>query len=248
MVLDNIKKKRRHSSFHGRRQCHTLSIFQHPKYLRLRYHLLFLCRRWKCWDRKGNNNIEKGECSSSLKDELFFCEICTDMKQMKDGFCISGFSHADCSDCMAMYIGSKLKDNIINIRCPFSGCSGLLEADYCQSILPDEVFDRCGKASWEALIDDSEKFYCPFADCSALLINEETEAVMKAECPYCKRMFCAQCKVPWHEGLNAVSSRCWMRTREGKKMLCWWALQRIRSGRDVPVAEFMSPNLMAFSI
>jgi E3 ubiquitin-protein ligase RNF144 len=198
MVLDNIKKKRGRSSFHGRR--HTLSIFQLPKYLR--YHLSFICRRRKRLNRKGNNNTEKGECASSSKDKLFFCEICTDMKAMKDVFCINGCSHAYCSDCVAMYIGSKLKDNIIDIRCPFPGCSGSLEADYCQSILPDDLFDRWGKASCEALIDDSVKFYCPFADCSALLINDEKEAVIKAECPYCERMFCAQCKVPWHEGIE----------------------------------------------
>jgi hypothetical protein len=184
MVLDNIKKKRGRSSFHGRRR--TLSIFQLPKYLR--YHLSFICRRRKRLNRKGNNNTEKGVCASSSKEELFFCEICTDMKAMKEVFCINGCSHAYCSDCVAMYIGSKLKDNIIDIRCPFPGCSGSLEADYCQSILPDEVFDRWGKASCEVLIDDSVKFYCPFADCSALLINDEKEAVIKAECPYCKRI------------------------------------------------------------
>ena len=56
--------------------------------------------------------------------------------------------------------------------------------------------------SCEVLIDDSDKFYCPFADCSALLINDETEAVIKAECPNFNRMFCALCKVPWHEGIE----------------------------------------------
>ena len=25
---------------------------------------------------------------------------------------------------------------------------------------------------------------------------------MQSECPHCFRLFCAQCKVPWHSGVN----------------------------------------------
>jgi E3 ubiquitin-protein ligase RNF144 len=145
--------------------------------------------------------IEKGESSNS-RNAPFVCEICTDTKTMRDAFYISGCSHVYCSDCVAMYICSKLDDNITNIGCPVPGCSGLLEPEYCYSILKPEVFERWGKALCEALIDVSEKFYCPFADCSALLINDGTEAVGNTKCPHCNRMFCAQCKVPWHDGIE----------------------------------------------
>lgn len=30
------------------------------------------------------------------------------------------------------------------------------------------------------------------------LIDDGDETVMEAECPSCRRMFCAQCKVEWH--------------------------------------------------
>ncbi|WJX28662.1 RBR-type E3 ubiquitin transferase [Trifolium repens] len=145
--------------------------------------------------------IDKGESSNS-RNAPFVCEICTDTKTMRDAFYISGCSHVYCSDCVAMYICSKLDDNITNIGCPVPGCSGLLEPEYCYSILKPEVFERWGKALCEALIDVSEKFYCPFADCSALLINDGTEAVGNTKCPHCNRMFCAQCKVPWHNGIE----------------------------------------------
>lgn len=54
----------------------------------------------------------------------------------------------------------------------------------------------------KALIDVSYRFYCPLPECFALLINDGTEAVKNSICPNCNRMLCAQCKVPWHEGIE----------------------------------------------
>ncbi|KAM7260130.1 hypothetical protein ACFE04_015871 [Oxalis oulophora] len=54
------------------------------------------------------------------------------------------------------------------------------------------------------MIPESQKFYCPLKDCSALLINDGESLVMHSECPYCRRFFCAQCKVPWHAGIECA--------------------------------------------
>ncbi|CAI8589693.1 unnamed protein product [Vicia faba] len=133
----------------------------------------------------------------------FVCEICTDTKTMKDAFCIGACSHRYCSDCIVMYIDSNLKNNTVNIRCPFIGCRCLWEADSCRMILPVEIFDRWGIASCEASFDVPLKVYCPFADCSALMIKDRKEKVIgRSKCPNCKRMFCAECKVAWHEGME----------------------------------------------
>ncbi|KAF9624153.1 hypothetical protein IFM89_008091 [Coptis chinensis] len=77
-----------------------------------------------------------------------------------------------------------------------------LEFELCRSILPKEVYDRWGNALCESLILGAHKFYCPFEDCSALLIKDGGMDVKESECPHCRRMFCAQCKVPWHSGVG----------------------------------------------
>ncbi|XP_058726156.1 E3 ubiquitin-protein ligase RSL1-like [Vicia villosa] len=113
---------------------------------------------------------------------------------MKEAFYIEACSHTYCSECVVMYIDSNLQNNITNIRCPFIGCTGLLEIDSCRRILPAEIFDRWGQASCEAMFDASVKVYCPFADCSALLIKDSKEEVLgRSKCPNCKRMLCAEC-------------------------------------------------------
>ncbi|XP_024040867.1 E3 ubiquitin-protein ligase RSL1-like [Citrus sinensis] len=105
------------------------------------------------------------------------------------------------------YVASKLQESITTIGCPVAGCQGLLEPDYCRNILPQQVFDRWGNALCEAVIREDQKFYCPFKDCSALLIVDNRgsrKAIKESACPHCNRMFCAQCKVPWHIGIQCA--------------------------------------------
>ncbi|XP_062091222.1 E3 ubiquitin-protein ligase RSL1-like [Humulus lupulus] len=152
----------------------------------------------------GPSVTENGQSSNSNNDPSFVCEICAEPKSGSESFSIKGCSHSYCSGCMARYVASKLQDNITRIDCPVSGCNGSLEPEYCRSILPPEVFDRWGTALCEALILGTEKFYCPYKDCSVMLIDDGKEVITNSECPSCYRMFCAQCKVPWHEGIECA--------------------------------------------
>ncbi|XP_006356128.1 probable E3 ubiquitin-protein ligase RNF217 isoform X1 [Solanum tuberosum] len=158
---------------------------------------------------KGVSNIKSividdDDDVNELVDKLFTCDICVDEKCVNEVFKIMGCSHSYCKECMAKYIGMKLQENICRISCPVSGCNGQLEPYNCRSILPKEVFDRWGDVLCEALIMGSERFYCPFKDCSALLLideNGKNSVVIQSECPECRRLFCAKCKVAWHSGI-----------------------------------------------
>lgn len=112
-------------------------------------------------------------------------------------------SHVFCNDCIRKYVATKIQDNIAMVKCPEFKCSGTLEAQFCQSIIPKEVFERWESALCESLIMGSQKFYCPFKDCSALMVDDGGDGtVTQAECPNCCRLFCAQCKVAWHVGVK----------------------------------------------
>lgn len=155
---------------------------------------------------------EKGQCSNS-KNEVtieerietsFICDICVESKSTDESFSIKGCSHSYCNECMTKYVASKLQENITSINCPVADCKGVLEPEYCRDILPEDVFNRWGNALCEAVILGAQKFYCPFKDCSALLIDDGGEAIRESVCPDCNRMFCAQCKVPWHAGIQCA--------------------------------------------
>ncbi|KAI6689000.1 hypothetical protein NL676_025828 [Syzygium grande] len=152
----------------------------------------------------GSSVTETGQPSNSKPDPPFICEVCAVPGTNEDPFRIAGYGHACCNDCVTKHVASKLRDNVTCVGCPILGCGGVLEPGHCSSILPPEVFDRWSNALCEALILEAERFYCPFTDCSALLINEGGAVVRESECLNCRRLFCAQCRVPWHAGVELI--------------------------------------------
>ncbi|CAA0842153.1 RING/U-box superfamily protein [Striga hermonthica] len=163
-------------------------------------------RRGECPRPEPEDDTKPVPCST------FICEICAYEKPNGESFRISGCHHSYCADCVIRYVVTKLEDNIFSINCPVVGCNGLLEPQHCRSILPEQIFYWWG----------TEKFYCPFEDCSSLLFcerkgkNEVNAAAAAAAsvCSYCKRDFCAKCRLPWHFDLTCDEFK---RVKEGCK-------------------------------
>ncbi|PIA50519.1 hypothetical protein AQUCO_01300927v1 [Aquilegia coerulea] len=139
-----------------------------------------------------------GESSNSK----FFCEICMEGKEKEDMFEKNECCHSFCSDCIGKYISAKIQENISSVTCPDVNCKRVLEPEVCRSFVPEKVYDRWMNALCESYILGSQKFYCPYNDCSAMLIDEGEEIVRQSECPTCRRLFCAQCRVPWHGDIS----------------------------------------------
>ncbi|KAJ3704879.1 hypothetical protein LUZ61_008584 [Rhynchospora tenuis] len=108
------------------------------------------------------------------------------------------------SDCLSHYLSTKIKENIPVVKCPEENCKALLELGMCRELLPSEVFERWECEVCESMVQGAQKFYCPFEDCSAFMVDDGDEIMTHAECPNCRRLFCAACKVAWHSGLSCV--------------------------------------------
>ncbi|GKB91284.1 zinc finger, C6HC-type containing protein [Tanacetum coccineum] len=140
------------------------------------------------------------ETSQSPKN---FCDICMDTKTESEMFRnTNACSHLFCFDCIRGHVASKIKQNITTVTCPNPECNEVIGPEACKTIVPQEVLERWENALCESLIMGSEKFYCPFKDCSAMLVDDGGEYVTSSECPHCNRLFCAQCKVTWHSGMD----------------------------------------------
>ncbi|KAJ7963351.1 RBR-type E3 ubiquitin transferase [Quillaja saponaria] len=146
------------------------------------------------------------------------CTICMDRKTGRHMLSINECNHFFCTDCISKHVAAKVQKNNLKVYCPGINCNVELKPEYFSSIVPQEVLVRWETALCESSIPGSEKFYCPFKDCSALLVDDGGTVVTCSECPYCNRLFCAQCKVPWH-----AESTCEMFKR----------MKRIRGGYDM---------------
>eukprot|EP01018_Ginkgo_biloba_P006066 Gb_29625 [translate_table: standard] len=143
----------------------------------------------------------------SLPVEL--CGICFDNEDSSKMFEGIRCLHRFCYRCITRYIHLRIEEKRHQIFCPQSSCREPLSPEECRHFLPEEIFEAWSAALVEAEIPESQRVYCPFPDCSALLVKEEVagipaEDIRSAECPFCNRLFCVQCHVPWHANLHCV--------------------------------------------
>lgn len=154
---------------------------------------------------RNGAHFEIGECSHSAKD--FDCAICMETVPGVERFAIPGCGHAFCAGCVRQYIAARVEENLLAVGCPDPGCrDGVLHPEECRHVLPPPLFHRWGAALCDMALEEV-KFYCPFKDCSALMVDDTSPgdaAVTNVECPHCNRMFCARCKVPWHDGVQCA--------------------------------------------
>ncbi|XP_077230241.1 E3 ubiquitin-protein ligase RSL1-like [Tasmannia lanceolata] len=135
-------------------------------------------------------------------------------------------------------VAAKIQENITMVRCPDVNCKGLLEPESCQQILPAEVFDRWGDAPCESMILGSQTVYCPYKDCIAFLVGDEEEFVTQTECPSCRRLFCARCKVPLHSGVGCEEFQRLNKEEIGKYDLMVMDLAKRSKWKRCPRCKF----------
>lgn len=137
----------------------------------------------------------------------FYCTICMEALPIIECFPIGGCTHAFCMSCVRQYITAKVEENVLSIGCADPGCKdGALHPEACRNFIAPQLFQRWGAALCDMAIG-ALKFYCPFKDCSVMLVDDHVdgdEAITNVECPHCSRMFCAQCKVPCHDGIDCA--------------------------------------------
>ncbi|XP_077230572.1 uncharacterized protein LOC143863701 isoform X2 [Tasmannia lanceolata] len=194
--------------------------------------------------REKESVTETGQSSNSDWESIF-CPICMEPKSPNESFTIKGCSHVFCSDCMIKYVASKIQDNTARIQCPDLRCKGVLEPEFCRSILPPEVFERWGNVLFESLISGSMKFYCPYKDCSGLLLDERGGRVVikESECPHCRRLFCAQCKVPWHSGIGCAQFQKLGKGEREREDIMLMNLAKNRNWQRCPECRFYVERL-----
>lgn len=183
--------------------------------------------------------VEESEAPAPVQYEV--CEICYDTKEKIDNFRNEGCRHSICTDCISKYIEVRVGLNSSLIRCPGLNCRVQLAPDRYREFLPESVADRWEKTIIETMIPDSEKFYCPFKDCSAMLLNDNREqmgVMTESECPYCRRLFCVQCHVPWHSEMECGEFQKLNANERGREDMQFQKLAEEKEWKRCPQCKF----------
>ncbi|KAJ1276817.1 hypothetical protein BS78_05G244600 [Paspalum vaginatum] len=135
------------------------------------------------------------------------CKICLEHVLPADAHRASrSCAHAFCTACLDRHIIVKNQDGVSDVMCPGEDCGSVLDPELCQGIISRETFEGWSVALCKSMVlRDSNVCYCPFKDCSEMMVDDHGgEVVTESECPVCRRLFCARCRVPWHAGITCA--------------------------------------------
>lgn len=181
---------------------------------------------------------EEGEEGEKGESSQMFCEICAERKESEEMFRLESCSHMFCTSCISKHVATKIQDSIHVVTCPGVNCRGFLEFDSCKAIVPSDVLTRWDDVLCESVILASQKFYCPYRDCSAMLVNDSDGMIRESECPFCHRLFCAQCNVPWHSGVECEEFQRLNEDERGREDIMVRELAKQKSWRRCPYCRF----------
>ncbi|XP_058757065.1 uncharacterized protein LOC131630288 [Vicia villosa] len=148
----------------------------------------------------------------------FSCGICFDSVKESKIFTNTSCNHPFCTKCISKYVKLQRKQKVVKLTCPDPQCSLELKPQHLQSILPKELIVEWESAIYESSISLKKKIYCPYKNCSLMLVNDGKEVVTSCECPSCHRLFCAQCKVPWHADMSCRRFQKSAKRRDEKQL------------------------------
>ncbi|KAK4436733.1 putative E3 ubiquitin-protein ligase rbrA [Sesamum alatum] len=194
----------------------------------------------------SSSSLGSPEPSSSVQlgePSRFFCEICAETKDNDQVFTVETCNHRFCAECIAKHVavknGKSPIENGPSFPCPAgTDCGGTVEMEKCVEVVPKDVLVMWGDAICESMIGASQKFYCPYKDCSGLLVNDGEEVVRESECPFCRRLFCAQCGVPWHSGVGCEEFSRLSESERGREDLLVHELAKLKKWQRCPHCKF----------
>ncbi|GER31151.1 RING/U-box superfamily protein [Striga asiatica] len=149
------------------------------------------------------------------------CEICLEDKDSWQMFENEGCPHTFCYPCTSRHISTKIQEQAHHITCPAPNCKSVLTYDTCKFMIPNDTLVKWDRLLCISLIPEPHKLYCPFRDCSALLIYDSLEVIEQIRCLVCRRVFCGECRVPWHSEFSCreFQKLCKGKNKDNNKIL-----------------------------
>ncbi|KAJ1276816.1 hypothetical protein BS78_05G244500 [Paspalum vaginatum] len=156
------------------------------------------------------------------------CKICLEHVFTADAHRAShGCAHAFCAACLDRHI---------------IDCGSVLDPELCQGIISRETFEGWSATLCMSMVRreySDDVCYCPFNDCSEIMVDDHGgEVVTESECPVCRRLFCARCRVPWHAVITCAEYEQLAPGDRGKEDLVALEMAKGKKWRRCPRCKF----------
>ncbi|KAL3530612.1 hypothetical protein ACH5RR_009934 [Cinchona calisaya] len=160
------------------------------------------------------SQVDRPAESSAERSLYETCVICFEDVSVGQIFSVDGCMHRYCHSCMKQHVEVKMLHGMVP-KCPHESCDSELIIDSCSKFLTPKLVEIMKQRKKEASIPVAEKVYCPYPKCSTLMSKSEILEYSKGsydigersgirKCMKCNRLFCIDCKVPWHNRMSCV--------------------------------------------
>ncbi|GMS82061.1 hypothetical protein PENTCL1PPCAC_4236, partial [Pristionchus entomophagus] len=148
------------------------------------------------------------------------CDICCGVEVLTGPKC----RHYTCTTCWEQYLNTKiLVQNTSNIECLFPGCKLLLTDELVTSLIGSNESARAAhrRLSINGFVQSNRRLkWCPAVDCGrAIKVRDCAEKAVECACG-CR--FCFACGHEWHEPIDCILLKAWLRKCEDDSETSNW--------------------------
>jgi len=137
-------------------------------------------------------------------EEDFSCPICLEPILPKEFFPLDSCEHMMHAACLGQHIKIQLEQRNFPIICPMDKCKKELNVYIIKELLDKSDFIKFEEYTFKSTTEKhpDEFSCCPTPDCPYVFVYIQGEDSARFDCPKCKKRYCLNCKVPFHEGMN----------------------------------------------
>jgi len=132
----------------------------------------------------------------------FSCKIClTEYDEESAMFPQELCEHIFHKECLTSYVESLIADSKFPVNCPDPKCGKEISDRDLRELISEDSYRKYAAFSLNIAVEGQKDVsWCPTPDCKFAFIFEKGDTQL--DCPNCKRKYCLNCRVDFHEGFS----------------------------------------------